>query len=85
MIEGVRVPALCLSGIYHCVTFIGYTARQAIRHIMFKSIGFVIALAFTAHLFAGAFAAFEAASIATFDTVKTAAQVSELRLLELSR
>jgi len=49
---------------------------------MFKAIGFVIGLYAITQMMSGAFAAFENAVIATFETVETAAQVSKIQIEE---
>ncbi len=50
---------------------------------MFKSIGFVISLYAITQFFASATASFERAMVATFDTIESAALVSETQIESL--
>lgn len=52
---------------------------------MFRSIGFVIALYAVTLMFNEGFDAFERATVATFNTVETAAEVSEQQLIKQSK
>ena len=49
--------------------------------IMFKSIGFVIALYAVTKIVDGGFSAFESAMVATFHTIETAAEISEAQMI----
>lgn len=49
---------------------------------MFKAIGFVIALYAVSNILGDTFVAFEAATVSTFKTLETAADVSRAQLLE---
>lgn len=51
---------------------------------MFRAIGTVIVLYSISHMLSGAFHSFETATIAVFETVETAAQISEQQLIELA-
>ncbi len=52
---------------------------------MFRAIGFVIAFWAVTRMFDDGFQAFERATVATFNTVETAAEISEQQLIEQSQ
>jgi len=60
--------------------FIIPACRKAIKHIMFKSIGFILVLYAITQMMSGTFEAFQGALTATFETVETAAQVSKTQI-----
>ena len=51
---------------------------------MFKAFGVVVILWYLSHLFSASFVALDAAATATFNTVETAAEVSEATIAELA-
>jgi len=54
--------------------------HQAIKHIMFKAIGFVIGLYAITQMMSSSFTAFENATTAMFETLEAAAVTSKLQI-----